>query len=221
MQATFEEALSRAEQHREQLQYDQAITALIEASDLQPGDPRPHFQLAVVQTAAGIPEAACRAALRAVELAPAGHLGVLNSELHDAGVAPPRGVYPQLGLRAAVMAFDLLIQPVCDRVARPSWWTDTALLSISERAMADTPESIFALNTRVRVLLGVGALMADGKPRGWWLEPRTPQMVREAASLLKKQSMIEPPGSKKSLLHLHNSTLLLEKAMEMEASARA
>ena len=138
---SFSAALARAEEHRSAQRHDKEIEALTEAAALEPANPRPHFSLCMAHTASDNPEAACRAALRAIELAPAQHLGVLDEEARNAGVRPPRGVYPQIGLRAAVMAFDLLIRPACDAVARPSWWSDQELLRMTERAMADTPSN--------------------------------------------------------------------------------
>jgi len=217
----FAAALGRAEEHRLAKRHAQAIEALLEASALQPNDPRPFFQMSMAQTSAGQPEAACRSALCAVELAPAGHLGVLPAEIKASGVAVPRGVYPQIGLRAALTAFDMLSKPIADAVARPSWWDDKELLRMSERALDDTPNSAYAIATRVRVLMGVGQLMADGQPRGWYLQQRTPAQLRELAGLLKKQASLEPPGSNKALTQVRNAATILEKAMQMEAAERA
>ena len=171
----------------------------------------------MVQTAAEQPEAAGISALRAVELAPGGHLGVLPSESR---ASVPRGVYPQIGLRAAVMAFDLLVQPVCDAVPRPSWWNDVDLLQMSARALADTPGSPYAISTRVKVIMGNGTLMANGTPRGWYLQQRTSAQLRELAELLKKQATIEPPGSTKALVLLRNAATILGKVVQLEAAEK-
>ena len=216
----FLDAIALSDTHRQGQRHSQAAEALLEAAALQQDDPRPHFQLAMAQTAAGQLEAATRSALRAVELAPAGHLGVLPDEIRASGISAPRGIYPQLGLRAAIMAFDLLSKPVADAVPRPNWWNDKELLRMSERALQDSPESQFAVATRVRVLMGVGQLMADGSPRGWYLQQRTPPQLRELARLLKKQATFEPAGSLKAVQQLRNAATILEKAMEIEQAER-
>ena len=217
MDDSFALALARAEAHRREQRHAQAIEALSQAALLKPDDPRPHFELCMAQTASELPAAACASALRAVELSPNGFLGVLPSEATQV----PKGVYPQIGLRAAVMAFDLLVQPVCDAVERPSWWSDVELLRMSARALADTPGSPYAISTRVRVLMGVGQLMADGRPRGWYLQQRSSADLRQLAELLKKQATIESPGSTKALVHLRNAAAILAKAVQLEAHEKA
>ena len=99
----------------------EAVQVLKRAAALRPDDPRPPFQLAMAHTACKGDDhlvSACGYALRAVELAPGGYLGVLPSDGDSTAV--PRGIYPQIGLRAAITAFDLLIRPPCDRCVQPS-----------------------------------------------------------------------------------------------------
>ena len=142
-QAGFVAQLAKAEEARQAGQLERAAEALRRAGELQPQDPRPPFQLCMLLTSANDLQNACTSALWAVELAPGRHLGVLPSEQ-----CPTNKVYPQIGLRAAVMAFDLLIRQPCEAVPRPSWWTDAALLAMSARALADTPNSALALSVR-------------------------------------------------------------------------
>ena len=114
----FVAELAEAEKFRQARELDKALACLKRAALHRPDDPRPPFQMCMLQTAMGDVVGACDSALRCVHIAPGGHLGVLPSELTKlGGPKVPRGVYPQIGLRAAVMAFDLLIRPPCDGVA--------------------------------------------------------------------------------------------------------
>jgi hypothetical protein len=165
---------------------------------------------------------ACAAALTAIKLAPGGHLGVLPSEVKRGIATVPTGIYPQLGLRAAVTAFDLLIRPACDDIPRPAWWNDEALLLMSQRAVTDTPQSLYALNTRCYALMGIGGTGEAGAlSRGWKVGNRSAAQLREAADLLKQQARLEPPGSGKGVQALTNSAAILEKAMRMERDERS
>ena len=218
----FKALMKKAEEHRVAQRLEAAADALKRASTLQPDDPRPYFHLAMVLTTLEDIRGACVAALKAVKHAPGEHLGVLPSE--DVATRPsvPRGIYPQIGLRAAVMAFDLLIRSPCDGLPRPSWWNDEALLAVSERAMTDTPHSPYTQSLRSHVLLGVmsvGSEQTHGviSPRGWELGARSAAQLREAAGLLKKQAMLEPAGSPKAVQALANAAAIFEAAMRMEA----
>jgi hypothetical protein len=240
----FDAHMAKAEEHRKAREYEEAAAALQRAAALRLDDPRPHFQLCMVQTAASDVVGACRSALRTVELAPGGHLGVLPSELrsgNSGGPTVPRGIYPQIGLRAAVMAFDLLVgAPACASVPRPPWWSDGELLAMSERALADTPQSPYAIRTRTDVLIGVSEAQGPGVspteakggvgdppgspkgwqagPRGWTIGPRKAAHLREGARHLKAQASFEPAGSVAAAQKVHNAAALLEVALRMEAS---
>jgi len=153
--------------------------------------------------------------LQAVARAPGKHLGVVASDRGAPQV--PRGIYPQIGLRAAVMAFDLLLRPECDGVARPTWWTDKQLLTMSARALADTPDSPYAASVRANVLLGVEGSGIGGKPRGWPLRARSSAQLREAAVLLKRQASMEAVGSSAAMAALARSAAVLQAAVRQEA----
>ena len=100
----FVAALKAAEECRAAKENDKAVLALERASQIRPSDPRPYFHMAMLRTASSDCEGACKAALRAIELSPGKHLGVLPSELKNGVAEVPKGIYPQIGLRAAVMA---------------------------------------------------------------------------------------------------------------------
>lgn len=211
--AGFASYLAKAENYRAERDSAKAAEALQRAAMLKPDDPRPPFQLCMILTAANDMAGACVSALRCVSLAPGKHLGVLPSELDGAAVPP--GVYPQIGLRAAVMAFDLLIRAPCDAVPRPAWWADAPLLAMSARALADTPDSPYALSVRAHVLVGVHG--AGGRQRGWKLGERSAGQLREAATLLKRQALLEPAGSAQAGQALRRSAAVLEVAARLEA----
>lgn len=223
----FVAELAEAEKFRQARELDKALACLKRAALHRPADPRPPFQMCMLQTAMGDVVGACDSALRCVHIAPGGHLGVLPSELTKlGGPKVPRGVYPQIGLRAAVMAFDLLIRPPCDGVARPAWWEDGCLLAMSERALGDTPDSPYALSVRAHALLGVTEVtgaMEGGvvRPRGWALGHRSAAQLREAAGLLKRQATLEPPGSAAAVHSLRRASAALEAAHALEADAAA
>lgn len=225
--AGFVQYLAKAEEYRSQQEYKKAAEALTRAALLKPDDPRPPFKLCMLLTSFKRMAPACQQALKAVELAPGQHLGVLPSEARaQPGLVPP-GVYPQIGLRAAVMAFDLLIRAPCDDVPRPAWWVDAELLKMSARALADTPDSPYALSVRSSVLVGVtnldGARQRNGvvAPRGWTLGERSSSELREASMLLARQAKLEPPGSAQATQALRNSASILEAAARLEAGEKA
>mmetsp|Transcript_72370 Transcript_72370/g.143686 ORF Transcript_72370/g.143686 Transcript_72370/m.143686 type:complete len:99 (-) Transcript_72370:243-539(-) len=92
---------------------------------------------------------------------------------------------------------------------------------MSERALADTPGSTYALATRAHVLVGVMHQPptegdANGQPLGWTLGRRSAAQLREAAVLLKRQALLEPAGSLKASSTLANSAALLQAALKME-----
>ena len=218
----FVAALKAAEECRAAKENDKAVLALERASQIRPSDPRPYFHMAMLRTASSDCEGACKAALRAIELSPGKHLGVLPSELKNGVAEVPKGIYPQIGLRAAVMAFDLLIRAPCDAVARPSWWNDAALLAMSARALQDTPSSPYAISVRTHVLIGimgVGQEQTAGvvPARGWPLGGRSAAQLREAAGLLKVQAQLEAVGSPKAAQALQNAAAILEAAHRIEA----
>ena len=214
-EVAFATCLVQAEQHRAAGRFAEALAALNQAAALKPEDPRPPFHLCSAQTKLGDVASACRAALQAVARAPGKHLGVVASDRGAPQV--PRGIYPQIGLRAAVMAFDLLLRPECDGVARPTWWTDKQLLSMSARALADTPDSPYAADVRANVLLGVEGSGIGGKPRGWPLGARSSAQLREAAVLLKRQASMEAVGSSAAMAALARSAAVLQAAVRQEA----
>lgn len=215
--AGFTMHMAKAEEYRASAQPELAVKALERAASLQPQDPRPPFQLCMLLTARQDFAAACAAALRAVERAPGRHRGVLPSET-TSEAAVPRGVYPQIGLRAAVMAFDLLIRPPCAAVPRPAWWTDNELLAMSARALADTPDSPYALSVRAHCLVG---LRGASSALGWQVGLRTASQLREASALLKRQALLEAPGSAEAVRALRKSAAIFEVAMRVAATEEA
>lgn len=220
MHSAYVAAMAKAEEHRTARRFAEAIASYEEAAAVNPEDPRPYFQMCSAQAVLGDTAGACRSALLACEHAPGQQNGVLPSERHSGGgdgVPVPRGVYPQIGLRAAIMAFDLLIRAPCDSVPRPRWWNDGALLKLSERALIDTPASPYALSVRAHVLAGVTSVGADGRPRGWPLGQRTGAQLREAAMLLARQAQLEPTASSAATEALARSASLLEAAVQLEA----
>lgn len=200
--------LAAAEEHKLAQRFSNAAKLMRKAATLKPADPRAWFHLIMVLTLSDELEEACACALRAVELAPGRHLGVLGGEARRGFTTPiASGVYPQLGLRAAVMAFDLLVRRCCDGVARPGWWNDADLLAMSERALADTPDSPVSWSTRAAVLTGAGG--------AWALGPRDGAQLREAAALLEREAKSSPH---KAAQCLGNAERCLAVAARLDAS---
>ena len=85
------------------------------------------------------------------------------------------------------MAFNqVLMQPACAEVAKPEWWNDAALKTISARVIAASPDDVGSCNMRADVLGGADANVP------WEAGPRSVAELREAARCCLQMAKLDP-----------------------------
>lgn len=137
-----------------------AIKQVKKACDLLPAAPTAYHVLGSAHEANGAPELAAQAFIIAMDKAEA-----------------QADMDPRIWAEAAAHAYAMLI--MAPAAPRPTWWTDEALLRLSQRAVTLLPEDLRAQKWRADVLSGLqSALPESGRSQ---LEHRTPQQYRDAA----------------------------------------
>ena len=123
--------------------------------------------------------------------------------------------------------FNTLSQPYCAKVAKPTWWNDAELKTLSARVLAAvdvlpamdtygaldfTPPLCFAIKMRALVLCGAPGFE-------WRAEIRSPEELLEAASLYKRAVDLTP-GQEDKIRCLRNASNLTRQADGLVSAMR-
>jgi len=123
--------------------------------------------------------------------------------------------------------FNTLSQPYCANVAKPTWWNDAELKTLSARVLAAvdvlpamntyrqldfTPPLCFAIKMRAYVLCGAPGFE-------WRAEIRSPEELMEAANLYKRAVDLTP-GQEDKVQCLRNATNLTKQADGLVSATR-
>tara|TARA_B100000795_G_C22498341_1_gene322972 strand:- start:103 stop:534 length:432 start_codon:yes stop_codon:yes gene_type:complete len=85
--------------------------------------------------------------------------------------------------KATADAFELLVQEECDEVAKPEWWHDEGLKTLSARAVRAAPNHLAAYCMRAAVLSGLFYA-------AWELGPRSAVELWEAATCFERAAAL-------------------------------
>ena len=91
---------------------------------------------------------------------------------------------------ATAQAFILLVQEVCDEVAKPEWWNDEGLKALSARVVRAAPDDLGAIRMRASVM--------RGRNFAWEARPRSAAELREAATHFERAAVLCPVPSVKA-----------------------
>jgi len=95
----------------------------------------------------------------------------------------------------AVWAFNSLLRPQCDDVAKPDWWNDEKLMALSSLVASVMPQSDLAHVMRGEVL--------SARAGKWPAEPRSSETLREASMCFERAAdLADDPRGKASLRQL-------------------
>ena len=86
---------------------------------------------------------------------------------------------------ATARAFCMLRTEVCAEVAKPEWWNDEGLKTLSARVVRAAPNDEKAISMRALVLSGLNLKVGASKP-----EPRSAAELKEAAAYFDRSSVL-------------------------------
>ena len=108
--------------------------------------------------------------------------------------------------KATADAFELLVQEECDEVAKPEWWHDEGLKTLSARAVRAAPNHLAAYCMRAAVLSGLFYA-------AWELGPRSAVELWEAATYFERAAALCAPVGKAGLARDADECRSLAEAM--------
>ena len=96
---------------------------------------------------------------------------------------------------ATAGAFEMLLQEVCAKVAKPEWWNDEGLKALSARVVRAAPDDVSAYQMRAHVLSGL-----SGRSAAWEAGPRSAAELKEAATYYERAAALHPAPAGKAEL---------------------
>ena len=98
----------------------------------------------------------------------------------------------EIWAEVTALAFTMLVQEVCDEVAKPEWWNDEGLKALSARLVRVAPDYGIANQVRATVLSGLTS--------AWEAGPRSAVELKEAATHYDQAAALHPaPAGKAGL----------------------
>eukprot|EP00964_Phaeocystis_antarctica_P137983 scaffold102614_cov63-Phaeocystis_antarctica.AAC.2 len=158
----YDELLAEGAQYASKADWRKAARAYREAIALRPDEPLAYSNLGAMLTNSGHLVEAAQRFLQAKERCP-----VPGSE----GWA-----------KATAWAFNMLTQEECDEVAKPEWWNDEELKTLSAMVVRAAPNEVVAYRMQATVLGGLSY--------SWEVGPRSAAELEEAAAYFEQAAAL-------------------------------